>query len=373
MKDLAKQLSLSTATISRALAGSPSISQATQQRVRELAHALDFRVNMLAAGLRSGRTGVIGVLVPRLTGQFFPEVLHSIATAASQAQRRIIICESNQDEQQERQQLSWLLTAQVEGLLVCAANATGSASHFEMARQQGVPLVFFDQASKCLSSSSVTLNNCQGAYEGVRHLLAQSRTRIALFTGPQHLPAFRDHQEGYAEALREQGLPFNKRLVQVGDLTLAAGRQHGRAMLASPVVPDAIFVSQDVVAIGAMQVLREHGLRIPEDIALAAFSSESMAALAAPALTSLDPQSSEMGKAAVHLLLRLLADTTPVIGSQCVVLPPKLLVRASSVAGETSRAAAGQPNAGKLEPTKRQPNASAARHLAGAAAGSPAG
>lgn len=118
----AKQLNLSASTVSRALAGLPTISQATQQRVRDLACTLNFEVNILAADLRKGRTGVIGVVL-HLTGHFFPEVLHSITTAAGQAQLRVIICKSNEDEQQEQQHLFWLLAA-----LVTLGHARRSAS-----------------------------------------------------------------------------------------------------------------------------------------------------------------------------------------------------------------------------------------------------
>lgn len=339
--DLAKQLNLSASTVSRALAGLPSVSQATRQRVRDLACTLDFQINILAAGLRKGSTGIIGVIVPCLTGYFFPEVLHSITTAAAQAKLRVIICESNEDGQQEQEHLSWLLTAQVDGLLVCVASAAGNTSHFERASQQGVPLIFFSQAVDCQIFSSVVLNNYHGAYKGVSHLIAQDRTRIAFLTGPQQLPVFRDQQRGYAEALRAQDLPLDERLIRAGSLTLAAGRQHMLALLAGPIIPDAVFAAQDVVAIGAMQVLKERGLRIPEDMALAAFTNESIATLTAPALTSLDQQSSEIGKVAVHLLLKLLADTTQAIVPQCVIITPSLSVRASSVL--TLPAADGSP------------------------------
>jgi LacI family transcriptional regulator len=332
LKDLAQQLNLSIATVSRALAGVPSVSPATQQRVRELANSLNFQVNLLAAGLRRGRTGVIGVIVPALTGHFFPEVLHSITTAASQAKLRVIICESNEDEQQEQEQLLWLLTAQVDGLLVSAVNATGPISHIEAARRQAVPIVFFHQAIDYRQVNCVLLNYYQGAYESVQHLAAQYRTRIAYLTGDAHLSAFRDQQRGYAEALEDQGLLLDQRLVRTGDLTLAAGRQHMLALLSGAVVPDAIFASHELVAIGAMQVIQEHGLRVPEDIALAAFANESLAALTMPALTSFNQQGSEMGKAAVHLLLKLLEDTHQVIASQHLVLNPTLRVRESSVA-----------------------------------------
>ncbi|OGX82099.1 LacI family DNA-binding transcriptional regulator [Hymenobacter coccineus] len=354
IKDLATQLNVSASTVSRALAGLPNVSQATQQRVRELAGTLNFQPNSLAAGLRRGSTGVIGVIVPRLTGHFFPEVLHSIAAAASQAGLRVIICESNEDEQQEQAQLLWLLTVQVDGLLISVANAAGSTRHFDVTRQQGVPLVFFNQAIDCWRASSVVFNNCQGAYKGVGHLIAQGRTRVALFTGAQHHAVSREQRRGYAEALQEHGLFLDERLVCAGGPTLAAGRQHMLALLAGPVVPNAIFATQELVAIGAMQVLKEHGLRIPQDVALAAFTTESLAALAEPALTSLDQQGSAMGQAAVQLLLKLLADTKQVIASQCLVLNPTLLVRASSVGAVAGCGTPARPRA--------KPSAPAGRH-----------
>lgn len=341
--DLAKQLNLSASTVSRALAGLPSVNQVTQQRVRDLAQTLNFQINSLAAGLRKGRTNTIGVIVPRLTGDFFPEVLHSITAAAKQAELRVIICESNEDEEQEQEHLTWLLTARVDGLLVCAVSDTGNATHFEGASEQGVPVVFFSQAVEHEWASSVVLNNYQGAYKGVRHLLAQNRTRIACFTGSQQLAVFRDHQRGYAEALWAQGLAIDERIVRTGNLTLAAGRQHMFSVLTGSTLPDAVFASQDVVAIGAMQVIKEQGLRIPEDIAVAAFTNESLAALTSPTLTSLDQQGSNIGKTAVHLLVKLLTDKTQVTVPQCIALTPALTVRASSELIPPSAGASSKP------------------------------
>jgi len=357
---------VSPSTVSRALAGLPSVSPATQRRVRELARSLNFRLNILAAGLRKGRTGVIGVIVPRLTGHFFPEVLHSITATAGKAKLRVIICESNEDEQEEQQQLFWLLTAQVDGLLVSVARATRNTCHFETARQQGVPVVFFDQAIDCPSVNSVVLDNYQGAYDGVSHLIAQGRTRIAHLAGPQHLAVFRDRQRGYADALRAHLLPPDKRLVRTGSLTLAAGRQHMLGLLAGPVVPDAVFASQELLAIGAMRAIKARGSRIPADVALAGFAGETVAALAEPALTSIDQQSTEVGKAAVRLLLKLLAN--PTRAPQCVSLVPKLLIRDSSaaplaaVAGPLSFA---KPKHTVLEPAGRGPAGPAAGYRRG--------
>ena len=352
IKDVAQQLNISAATVSRALAGRPNVNPATRQRVCELAAALGFQVNTLAAGLRRGNTGVLGVLVPRLTGHFFPEVLHGISTAAGKARQRVIICESNDDAQQQQEQLRWLLAAQVDGLLVCPAGAADGIGPLEVARQQGVPVVCFNQAGQSCGHHSVTLDNGQGAYEAVSHLLAQGRTRIAHLTGPQHLPMFRDQQRGYAEALLAHGLLPDPQLVRAGAPTLAAGRQHALALLAAPLPPDAIFAGHELLAVGALQMLKEYGCRIPQDVALVAFASEGVATLTAPMLTALDQQGNELGQAAARLLLKLLADPPQTAGSQQLMLVPQLLVRASSVA-------ASRPDAGSVSSAKATERVSA--------------
>nr|WP_281383956.1 substrate-binding domain-containing protein [Hymenobacter citatus] len=269
-------------------------------------------------------------MVPTLTGTFFPEVLHTISTAATRAKLRVIICEADESEQQE-QQLHWLLTAQVDGLLVCATNPAGSAGHFQLARQRGVPLVFFHQAGPGKDVHAVVLNQVQAAYKAVSHLLAQGRTRIAHFAGPAHQAASHDHRQGYAQALCEYNVPWNERLLYEGEATVEAGRRHLQAALASGVLPDALFISNEVVALGALQVLHERGVRVPETIALVVCGGTGLAALASPPLTSLDLPGRELGHAAVQLLLALLAD--PGGACQRIYLTPQLHVRASSAAG----------------------------------------
>ncbi|UOQ64534.1 LacI family DNA-binding transcriptional regulator [Hymenobacter volaticus] len=333
--DLAKQLNLSPSTISRALSDHEDVSQATKDRVRQLATALNYQPNQLAAGLRKGRSKMLGVLVPHITGNFFPQVVHGIATEANLSGYNVMIFQSNEDEQQERKNIELLMNAQVEGILVSLANSTHNFEHFEMVQDNTLPLVFFDRIVEGIAGASVgavVIDDYQGAYEVVTHLAAQGCTRIAHFTGPLHLNIYRNRHQGYLDALQAHGLPAEEELTVFCEMTLAGGTEGMRQLLARPQRPDAVFSSIDVAAVGAMQVLKKAGIRVPQDIALAGFSNEQFTAFTDPSITSVDQNCELMGRTAVQMLLDMVTDNPERPASpHNIVLKPKLLIRESSL------------------------------------------
>lgn len=331
--DLARALNLSPSTVSRALTGHPQVSEATKQRVRQLAEELHFQPNQLAAALRRGRSNTIGVLVPYITGHFFPEVVNGIAIEASRTGYNVMICQSNEDVRQEKQNIELLLNAQVVGILVSLASTTQDFAHFDAVRNAEVPLVFFDRIVEDMAgprTSAVVLDDHAGAYEAVAHLIGQGYRRIAHFSGPLHLNIHRNRHQGYRDALRAHNLPLRPELVVVSDLNLATGRQGMQQLLQLPEPPDAVFSSNDLAAVGAMQVLKGQGLRVPEDVAVVGFSNEAFTALTEPAISSVDQRCHQMGRTAVQQLLRILAHEPGAEPLRPVVLRPELLVRASS-------------------------------------------
>jgi LacI family transcriptional regulator len=338
--DLAKALGLSASTISRALADHHDVSEATKARVRQLAKELNYHPNPLAAGLRRGRSNTLGVLVPHITGNFFPQVIHGIATEASQLGYNVMICQSNEDVQQEKQAIDLMMGSQVAGIIVSFANTTQEFSHFEEVRQQHVPLVFFDRAVEGFKGdnvSAVTLNDYLGAYQVVEHLLAQGCRRVAHLTGPLHLSILKNRHQGYLDAHTAAGFTPDPRLTIIGEQTQAGGASAMRQLLRRPAaqLPDGIFSSNDLAAVGAMQVAKKHGLQVPQDLAVAGFSNEVFTTLTEPTLTTVDQRCAQMGQTAVQLLQKMLPDAsnkakkTP----RSIVLKPKIIVRDSSLYG----------------------------------------
>jgi LacI family transcriptional regulator len=332
--DLAKALNLSTSTISRALADHNDVSEATKKRVRELAEELSYQPNQLAAALRRGRSNTLGVLVPHITGNFFPQVVNGIALEASKAGFNVMICQSNEDSKQERKNIDLLMNSQVEGILVSVANTTQDFSHFEAVRSQDVPLVFFDRIVEGFRGSNVSavmLDDYQGAYQVVAHLIEQGCTRIAHLSGPLHLNIHKNRHQGYRDALTAHGIDIDEDLIAVLELNLKTGTQAMKKMLKQATVPDAVFASNDLAAVGAMQVVKAQGLRVPQDIAIAGFSNELFTSLTEPSLTTVDQGCETMGISAVRLLQKMLnGNPDRLMQPRNVVLKPKLLVREST-------------------------------------------
>jgi LacI family transcriptional regulator len=332
--DLATLLQVAPSTISRALASSPQVSKATCERVQALAAEHHYLPNHLAAALRKGHSQTLGVLVPHLTGFFFPEVVNGMAEEASRMGYNVIICQSNETQGLEMRQLDLLLNARVEGIIVSVATATRTYKHFEQVRAQGVPLVFFDRVAPGMVGDgvrTVRLDDYAGAYAAVAHLIEQGCERIAHVAGPLHLDINRNRYQGYLDALEAHGLtPDPALLYRSPTLTQVAGAAGIAAFLDLPEPPDALFAATDLVAVGAMQVLRERGLRVPEDVAVVGFSNELFTTLTQPPITSVDQRCQLMGELAVKTLLSMLPGSVEEALPPEVVLAPELLIRSSS-------------------------------------------
>lgn len=328
---MAKLLGLSVSGVSRALNNDPRISQATKHRVQALAQQVNYQPNHLAAGLRKGKSKLLGVIVPFIDGRFFALVIKGVELAASRAGFKVIICQSNEDVVHERQNIETLLSAQVEGILVSISRTTRDFAHFEKVQQRGIPLVFFDRILVGTKVNAVVVDDYAGAFLATKHLLEQGCRRIGHFAGPQHLGIYAHRRQGYLDALRQHGLPeVEELLVYCDPLTLATGRQAMQQLLQLPERPDAIFSASDAAVVGALQLLEERELRVPQDMALVGFSNEMFTSLTKPLITSVDQCCEQMGQAAVRLFAQLRQEQKAGV-VQHVVIQPKLCVRASSL------------------------------------------
>jgi LacI family transcriptional regulator len=339
--DLAQELGLSVSTISRALNNAPDVSKATKEQVWELARKLNFQPNNLAAALRSGRSNMLGVIVPHINGAFFPEVVHGIEAVATNAGFNVMICQSNENGEQEKKHVEALLKAQIDGMLVSMSNTTQTFEHFERIRAKGLPLIFFDRMPDLPQVCGVVIDDYRGAYQVLEHLLAQGCRRIAHFAGPQNINTTYNRHQGYRAALLAHGLPYQEELViQLTDSSTAAGVAAMHQLLALPEPPDAVFSAYDFPAGGALTVLEAQGIRVPDDMALVGFSNEPFTTMVKPQLTSVDQRGRQMGETAVQLFLQLLKRTDTYVG-QRIVLKPKLIVRDSSRHGRGAVVAPG--------------------------------
>ena len=273
---------------------------------------------------------MIGVIVPELHHDFFSYIVAEITRVAGFEGYSVLICQSNEDYQQEIRNVSALMSNNVAGVIAAISQYTTDDEHFKNIVKAEVPLVFFDRYCENCNASRVILDFYNGAYQLVEHLIKSGCKRIAHIGGPKHMPGVIQRLEGYKAALRDNNIPFEDELVVHGGFTPEDGVMATQWFLSLPERPDAIFAIDDEVAIGAMIRIKTEGLRIPDDIAIAGFDNDKISEFTDPALTTVDIQRSEIGKKAIELLLRQLKNSPESNTAVTELVPTKLIIRESS-------------------------------------------
>ncbi|MVT11117.1 LacI family DNA-binding transcriptional regulator [Chitinophaga tropicalis] len=330
--DIAKELNLTGATVSRALNNRKGTSEETRKMVQEAAERMNYRRDRIAWSLRSGRTNIIGVIIPSAEINFFGSVVHGIESMANQHGYNVLIYQSNEQPEYEKKGIETFLSTRVDGILASIAKETMEFSHYLEIRERGVPLVFFDRANDSLNIPSVVVDDYKGAYYATEHLIRQGYKRIAHIAGQQHLKIFKDRLEGYKAALAAYGIPVEDELVYFGNVSIDAGRQAIQHLLQLPSPPDAVFAVEDFTALGAVKELKDQKVEIPAEFGVIGFANESFDEHITPSLSSIDQQTVQMGKEAFRLLMELIADgeSTGVQTRSKIVLEPVPRYRQSS-------------------------------------------
>ena len=330
IKDLARELKLSPSTVSRALRNHPDISPGTKKRVVSLADKLDYHPDSIAQSLQTKKTKTIGVIVPEIKQPFFASVINGIEELAYAAGYTIIVCQSNETADREVVVARSLGSHRVAGLLVSLSRNTINLDHFKVLQRRGVPVVFFDRVSNDIEASKVVVDDYKGAYDVVEHLIKSGYKRIAHLAGPQNLSISKFRFKGYRDALRQANLSYNDSMVVHGGLDDTDGIVGVQKLLNLETMPDAIFAVNDPVATGAFVMIKEHGMKIPQDVALAGFSNTHMTSLLDPPLTTVEQPSYEIGKTAAQLLMDQINGNHEQFVPKFVVLKTHLIVRGST-------------------------------------------
>lgn len=329
--DIARKLNITASTVSRALKDHPRISQETKKAVLKVAHKLNYQPNNIAAALRNGRSNIIGIIVPTADRSFFSSVIRGIEEIANQSRYNVMICQTHDSYKKEVDTVEALLNARVDGILASHGKETVDFDHFRKIKSKGIPLVLFDRSSDEIEASNVVIDDYIGGYKATEHLIEQGCRRIAHFTSPRKIPIFRERLRGYRDALQNHGVRFDESLVIESSLQLEDGRNSMLKLLSLKRLPDAVFSSSAYGAMGALQILKENKIRVPQEVALVAFSNEPFTSFTDPALTTVDQHPLRMGNAAAAIFLQEIAAKNSSFVPQKIVLKPELIVRASSL------------------------------------------
>lgn len=328
--DIAAQLDVSVATVSRALRNDPVVSDKTKKRVFELAEKFGYQTNHFARNLRNQQTNTIGVIIPRLNSYFMATVIAGIESVANQAGYNLIISQSSESAEREAINIRTMFNNRIDGLLVSLSYLTSSMQPFEKFAQKNIPVIFFDRTPENSSFTNIRINNFQAAYEATKHLLQQGRKHIAHVSVSSTQSIYRDRFQGYATALAEFGIPLDMKLVYLGDLSLEAGADATKYILGLSTRPDGIFVANDNCAAGCVIGLKAHNIRIPEDIAVVGFNDDPVSRIVEPNLTTIHYPGYEMGELAARSLINHLNGTGDIMLTQTILLRSDLVIRESS-------------------------------------------
>ncbi len=328
--DIAEKLKITASTVSRALNDNPRISEATKKKVLKIAKQLNYQPNHIASALRSGKSRLIGVIVPTANRNFFSSVIRGIEDFANSLNYKIIISQSYDEFDKEIQNVEALLNARVDGIIASIGKTTENFDHFEKVMKKGIPLVLFDRISNELEVSQVVIDDYLGAYQTVDHLIQNGCKRIVHFTSSQRINIYKERKRGYEDALKDHGLKIDPALIVHSDMQLEDGRKNMEEIIKKKIAFDGVFSSSDYAIMGAMQVLKEHGYKIPQQVKLAGFGNEPFTSFTEPAITTVDQKSIPMGKITAETFFELLNSTNVDSVAKKTILKPELIIRGSS-------------------------------------------
>lgn len=329
--DIAVKLGVTASTVSRALNDHPRISAATKKLVLKTAKEFNYQPNNIAAALRSGKSRLIGIIVPTANRNFFSSVVRGIEEIADSFGYKVILSQSYENYEKEVQITNALLNARVDGIIVSIGKNTEKFDHFKAVIEKGMPLVLFDRITDQLEVNQVVIDDYLASFNATKHLITQGYKRIAHFTSPKKINIYKERFRGYVDALKEFGMPYDQNLVIESNMQLEDGQQSIKHMLETELVFDAIFSASDYAAMGALQALKENHIAVPQEVGIVGFGNEPFTSFTDPTLSTVDQMSVSMGHVTAELFFDLLKADPKKFIPQKAVLKPELIIRASSI------------------------------------------
>lgn len=329
--DIAKKLKISASTVSRGLQDSPEIGKKTKKKIFETAEKMGYRVNHYARNLRQQHTRTIGVIVHELKSSFMTSVLAGIEKITTEAGYDILIAHSSESYSKEVANAKNLFNKRVDGIIASLSFETEDLDHFKPFTQKNVPIIFFDRVEQNEDFSVLIIDNERCGYIATKHLIEQGCTKIAHVTSSLKRNVYTERYKGYRKALSEYKIPFDEELLMIGDLSEEAGIEAAMKILEMNPRPDGIFVTNDFVAAVCMRTLKEHGITIPDDIAVVGFNNDAIGKLIEPTLTTINYPGEDMGAIAARTLIDHLKGVSDIHQTKTLMVRSELIVRKSSL------------------------------------------
>lgn len=329
IKDIAKELSVSVATVSRALSGDKNIRRETKEKILEMAERLGYMPNPVALNLKSMRTNTIGVIVPEMDTPFYARIIDGMQNVLYKKGLKVIIAQSGEDFEREKENLRLMERFMVDGIIIGICHKDKNKSEFQRLITKGIPLVFYDRIPIGIDVSKVIADDYIKTSFLIEHLIRKGIREIAHIKAPDYMESSSVRFRAYKDALEKFKIPYNEELViESPGMHFEDGIKATKNLLEKNIPIKAIFVYTDLVAVGVMHYLRSQNISIPQDIAVAGFSGTILSEMVYPALTTVDLPLIEMGERAAELILQKIDN--PSVGNQTITVDAKIQLREST-------------------------------------------
>ena len=329
IQDVAKKARVSVTTVSRVLNESPAVRPGTRESVLRAIKELGYSPNLLARSLKNRTSHTVGLVVDNIANPFFAEIAKGIEDLASSRGYSLFLCNTDQSFSRGLNHLAVLQKRGVDGIIYSSVGLDAEGvlpARIQALHKDGVATVLIGQRAAGLPSNVVLTDDEQGAYQAVTHLIGLGHRRIAYVGGPDTY-VNRLRHAGYERACRDHGLAIDPALAVRSNFRVEGGQAATKDLLHDPVRPTAVFLANDLMAIGALQAARQAGLRVPQDLAVVGFDDISLASYLDPPLTTVRLPKYELGQQAMAKLLQIMAGESP---GREVILPTELVVRRST-------------------------------------------
>lgn len=330
IKDIALEVGMSVSSVSRALSDHQHISEETKQKVNAAAKKLGYRYNALAAALRSSRSKTIGLIVPRISMSFQAAVITAIQNSLHTYGYNLMIFQSNESPEIEKQIVNLLMATQVEGLIVCTTLYTKDYSIFENSAMGNVPVVFYDRVPIEKACHKIVGDEFNGGYQVTKHLLEQGCKRIAHISGPLSCSIYLQRLKGYKEALAEFGIPYNEDLLFFHELNKENTLISCESLFKGEIKPDAVFACNDTAALGVLEFARNNNISVPKDLKVTGYANDSRTEISRPEITSVEQFPHLMGDGVARLIMDLIERQDNNKSFISLTTPIELIKRTSS-------------------------------------------
>lgn len=328
IKDIAQHLSISVSTVSRALLDDKNIRKETKEKVLETAKKLGYKPNPVATNLKYGHTNTVGVIVPEMVTPFASRVINGIQEVLYANGIKVIIAESGEDPEKEKENLQLMERFMVDGIIISLCSYKKNREKYLRLQKAEMPMVFYDRIPHGLDVPQVIVDDYMKSFFLTEHLIRNGRRRIVHIQGPDDVYNSIERAKGYKDALSKFRIPFDDDMVIKSGLTFEDGKNAADSLMERHIPFDAVFAFTDTLAIGAMDRLREAGKKIPEEVAVASFSGTELSTIVYPKLTTVEPPLYQMGKNAAELILEKIKN--PASPNRSVVLDAEIKMRAST-------------------------------------------